>query len=306
MISFAHPWLLALLVLPIALFLRGWRRHGAGVVVPYDHAPARPRKFLWFLLRLVSSLPVLILAVVILLLAGPLRFSEPRARRIMTNIEFLVDVSGSMTSPYGDGNRYDGAMDSIMKFIDARNGDSFGLTVFGTDVLHWVPLTSDPSVLKCAPEFLSPLKLPNWFGGGTMIGMGLESSLTALEARADGDRMIILLTDGYSFDLANGNDEIIARKLKNANITVYCIHIDNSAPPDEVQLIASMTGGKTFSAGDPGTLGAVFATIDTMKKARMEQMSGESLDDFRPWALAGGGLVLASLLASFGFRFTPW
>lgn len=274
--------------------------------MPFDHAAARPRKMLWFLLRGAASLPAVVLAVVIVLLAGPLRFSEPRARRVMTNIEFLVDVSGSMTSPYGDGTRYDGAMASILKFIDARKGDSFGLTVFGTDVLHWVPLTSDPSALKCAPEFLNPMKLPNWFGGGTMIGMGLENSMEALQARAEGERMIILLTDGYSFDLANGNDEVIARKLKAADIMVNCIHIDNSAPPDEVQLIASMTGGKTFSAGDPASLGAVFAAIDSLKKARMEQMSGESLDDFRPWCLAGGGLVLASILASFGLRFTPW
>ena len=192
--SFAHPWLLALLILSIAHFLRGWRRHGAGVVMPYDHAAARPRKMLWFALRCASSLPAVTLAVIIVLLAGPMRFSEPRTRRVMTNIEFLVDVSGSMTAPYGDGNRYDGAMANIMKFIDARKGDSFGLTVFGTDVLHWVPLTSDPSAMKCAPEFLSPMKLPNWFGGGTMIGMGLESSLTALQARAEGERMIVLLT----------------------------------------------------------------------------------------------------------------
>lgn len=304
--SFAHPWILAFLILPVFVLAWGWRRHGSEIVLPYDHGSQKPRKFVSFLLRCAASLPALMLAVVVILLAGPQRFSEPRTRRVLTNIEFLVDVSGSMTSPYGDGNRYDAAMANIMKFIDARKGDAYGLTVFGTDILHWVPLTTDPSALKCAPPFLSPLSLPPWFGGGTLIGKGLESCLASLTQRADGDRMILLMTDGYSFDLSNGNDEIIAAKLKAANIRVYCIHIDNSEPPPEVQLIASMTGGQTFGAGDASAMPVVFQRIDEMAKARMEKISGETLDDFQPWSLAGGGILLGSVLASFGIRYTPW
>ena len=303
---FAHPWLLSLLIIPLGMLIVGWKRHGAQVVVPFDHGAYRPRKFWRFALRIASSLPALLLAIAIVFFAGPQRQSEPRTRRIMTNIEFLVDVSGSMTSTYGDGDRYDAAMENIFKFIDARKGDAYGLTVFGSDVLHWVPLTTEPSALKCSPPFLSPRKLPPWFGGGTLIGKGLESCLASLSARGDGDRMIILLTDGYSFDLSNGNDEIIAQKLRAANIRVYCIHIDHSDPPLEVQLIASLTGGQTFGAGDPAALPAVFRRIDEMEKARVERIAGETVDDFHPWALAGGGVLLAMLLAGFGLRFTPW
>lgn len=304
--TFAHPWLLLALALPLWMLLAGWRQHGQAVVTPFDHAPHRRRRFLWFILKLCASLPALLLACVVVLLAGPQKFSEPKTRRVLTNIEFLVDVSGSMIAPYGDGDRYQGAMENIMRFIDAREGDAYGLTIFGTDVLHWVPLTTDPSAIKCAPEFLHPMRLPPWFGGGTMIGLGLNSCLNSLTSRADGDRMIILLTDGYSFDLSNGNDQIIAEKLRAANITVYCIHIDDSEPPPEVQTIASITGGQTFTAGDPEALRAVFARIDSMQKARMEKVSGENIDDFKPWVLAGGGVLLCSALAAFGLRFTPW
>jgi Ca-activated chloride channel homolog len=305
-LAFAHPWMLSLLVVPMAMLLLGWKQHGAEVVVPFDHGAFRSRKFGLFTLRLAASLPALLLAIAIVIFAGPQRQSEPRTRRILTNIEFLVDVSGSMTSSYGDGNRYDAAMENIMKFIDARKGDAYGLTVFGSSVLHWVPLTTEPSALKCSPPFLSPMKLPPWFGGGTMIGTGLQSCLESLSQRGDGDRMIILLTDGYSFDLANGNDEIIAGKLRAANIRVYCIHIDNSEPPLEVQLIAQLTGGQTFGAGDPAAMPAVFRRIDEMEKARVERVAGETVDHFQPWALAGGGFLLAHLLAAFGLRFTPW
>lgn len=304
--SFAHPWILSLLIVPLALFFVGWTRHGAQIAVPFDNGTFQARKFGLAMLRLASSLPSLLLVVVIVIFAGPQRQSEPLTKRVMTNIEFLVDVSGSMTATYGDGNRYDAAMANIMKFIDARKGDAYGLTVFGSDILHWVPLTTDPSALKCAPPFLSPLTLPPWFGGGTLIGKGLESCLNSLSQRGDGDRMIILLTDGYSYDLANGNDEVLAAKLSAANIRVYCIHIDDSEPPPEVQLIASQTGGQTFGAGDAAAMPAVFKRIDEMAKARVERTAGETVDDFQPWALAAGSIFLCSLLAAFGLRFTPW
>jgi hypothetical protein len=87
---------------------------------------------------------------------------------------------------------------------------------------------------------------------------------------------------------------------------VYCIHIDHSAPPLEVQLIASLTGGQTFGAGDAAAMPAVFRRIDEMEKARVERTAGETVDYFQPWALAGGGILLAMALAGFGLRFTPW
>ena len=53
------------------------------------------------------------LALVIVLLAGPQRWDEPRTQRSLTNIEFCVDVSGSMTARFGDGDRYQAAMKAI-------------------------------------------------------------------------------------------------------------------------------------------------------------------------------------------------
>ena len=40
-----------------------------------------------------EMLPALLLAVVIVLLAVPTQFGEPKDKRVMTNIEFCVDVS---------------------------------------------------------------------------------------------------------------------------------------------------------------------------------------------------------------------
>jgi Ca-activated chloride channel homolog len=292
--TFAHPWLLLLLVVPLVLLVKGWRYLGHQVAVPVDHSTVaidpvtrrrRSRRLFW--LRLAASLPAGALAVIIAILAGPRQWGLPQEKRVMTNIEFLVDVSGSMTSPFGEGNRYDGAMAAVLGFIDQRPGDAFGLIVFGDSILEWVPLTSDPSALKAAPEFLSPMRLPRWFSGGTSIGMALEHTLKVMAAREEGDRMIVLVTDGYSGDLSGGNDERIARKLKDAGIQVFCIHVDSSAPPAEVELISRMTDGAVFAAGDPNALTQVFQRIDAMKKTRMEQVSAEAQDNFPPYCVAG-------------------
>jgi Ca-activated chloride channel family protein len=305
--SFAHPAVLLVLLLPLAVLVWGWRRHGRRVPLPFDHAQAPPRRWTTGGLRLAHSLPLVVLAIAIIILAGPRRWGLPQDQRIMTNIEFVVDVSGSMMSGYGDGNRYDAAMASVLEFVDTRQGDAFGLIVFGDSILEWVPLTSDPSALRCAPEFLNPMKLPPWFSGGTSIGAALEHTLKVMTARSEGDRMVILLTDGYSYDLANGRDIAIASKLEAAGIQVFCIHIDNSPPPVEVTTIASRTGGQVFAAGNPDSLRQVFARIDQMKKARLQKISAETQDDFRPWALTGGGLLLVWIVSCLaGFRFTPW
>ena len=297
----------ALLAVPLAGIVWAWRRHGHQVAVPFDHAGTAPRRWTTTALRLVHTLPIALLAIAIIILAGPRRWGMPKDQRVMTNIEFLVDVSGSMLSNYGDGNRYDAAMTSVLDFIDKRQGDAFGLLVFGDSILEWVPLTSDPSALKYAPAFLSPQKLPTWFSGGTSIGAALQHTLKVMTARTEGDRMIILLTDGYSYDLSNGNDVAIATKLRDAGIQVFCIHIDSSAPPAEVSTIAAMTGGQVFAAGDPSALSAVFNRIDEMKKARLEKVSAETQDHFRPWVMAGGGMLAVWLLAMVaGLRYTPW
>ncbi|MBI5362802.1 MAG: VWA domain-containing protein [Planctomycetes bacterium] len=301
---FRHAWVLALLVVPIALIVWTWRRGGHPVVVPFDHARARASGWR-FALRAAESLPALLLALVIVILAGPQRWDEPKTRRVLTNIEFCVDVSGSMTAKFGEGDRYDAAMQAINDFLDRRAGDAFGLTFFGNNVLHWVPLTTDISAFRCAPPFMKPGNLPYWFGG-TEIGKALLACRTVLLEREQGDRMIVLITDGYSADLGGGREDEIAQKLRADGITVFTVHVAEGGIPDEVVKIAAITGGEAFSAGDPGGLAHVFERIDGMQKTKLEKTHAEATDDFLLYALGGLGLLALGLFAAFGLRYTPW
>jgi Ca-activated chloride channel family protein len=303
--TFAHPWLLALLVLPVGLAVYLWKRAGRRVPLPFDHQPLRRARLLGALLKTADLLPVLLLMIAIAILAGPRRFEQPRSEREMTNILFCLDVSGSMMANFGSGTRYDAAMEAVNDFITYRKGDAFGLTVFGSAVLNWVPLTNDVSAFKCAPPFLRPDVLPGWFGG-TSIGMALRSAEKTLLAGESGDRMIVLFTDGMSGDLMNGQDVAIAQSLKRNNIKVYDVHVAEGSPPDEVAVISSITGGEVFAAGDPASLKAVFAKIDEMQKAPLKRVTPDPVDFFQPFALAGLGIGGLYLLTLFGLRHTPW
>lgn len=303
--SFAHPFVLLLLAAPLGLLIWTWRRSEGRVALPFDHARPSGGRLWSFLIGLAESLPALVLAVVIVILAGPQQLSSPRSRRVLTNIEFCVDVSGSMTAPFGDGSRYDASMKAIDAFLDVRKGDAFGLTFFGNNVLHWTPLTSDPSAIRCAPPFMKPENVPPWMGG-TMIGQALMACKEVLAEREEGDRMIILVTDGASFDLSNGNDETVAQTLKRHNIAVFEIHIADGDPPPEIVNITSLTGGEVFPVGDPGALESVFRRIDEMKATRLEKTSPEVLDDFGPACLAGLSLIGLAGMTLFGLRYNPW
>lgn len=302
---FRHPAMLSLLLVPAALLLWTWNRAGRAVVLPFDHAGQARGTPTAFVLRVFESLPALLLSIVVVLLAGPQAWEAPRSKRVLTNIQFCVDVSGSMTARFGEGDRYEAAMGAINQFLDYRTGDAFGLTFFGNSVLHWVPVTTDVSAFRCAPPFMRPQNLPGWFGG-TEIGKALIACRKVLLERDEGDRMIILITDGYSFDLGNGNDEELARTLIKDRITVYTVHIAEGAIPDPVVRIASLTGGEAFKPEDTDGLVRVFQRIDTMAKTRMEKSQAEAADDFEPWCLAGLSLLGVCLLALFGLRYTPW
>jgi Ca-activated chloride channel family protein len=300
--SFNYPWMLFLLLIPAVIVAWIWRRSGRHVVLPLDHSEHKGSRWLGRLVNSTSCLPALGLAVVIIVLSGPLRLSEPKTKRRLTNIEFCVDISGSMTAPFGDGSRYDASMKAINDFLDYREGDAFGLTFFGNNVLHWVPLTSDTSAVRCSPPFMRPENVPPWFGG-TMIGKALRACQKVLVEREEGDRTIVLVSDGSSGDSL---DDELARKLRQDNIAVYAIHIGSGDAPAEIVNITSLTGGEVFVSGDVEGLKGIFKRIDEMKQTKLEKTSAETMDNYAPWCILGLSVLGMSLLTSLGLRYTPW
>ena len=302
--TFAYPAVLTLLALPVLLMVWEWRRRGTVVALPFDHANARRGRWLECTVKTANLLAPMLLAVSIILLAGPQRPLSQGTQRVLTNIELVLDVSGSMTAQFGDGRRADKAVEALQEFVNHRKGDAFGVTLFGTEVLHWVPLTKDLDALKHSAPFMKPEAMPPYMGG-TRIGLALRSVHKILADRPKGDKMIVLISDGSSGDLRGQSDKI-SSDLNGDDIVLYYIHVANGQPQQEVYDIANRTGGEAFVAGDPAALQTVFEKIDAMQPAKFKPETPIPADNFRPFALAGLSMLALQLLTLFGIRFTPW
>ena len=303
--GFSRPLLLLLLVLPALLAVWESQRRGHRIVLPLDHGVARSSRWLKRILSVTTLFPALLLAVAVVMLAGPRRLAVPENERVLSNIYFCLDVSGSMTSPFGDGSRYDAAMNAIKEFTTFRKGDAFGLTIFGNEVLHWVPLTQDLSAIRFSTPFLRPDKMPPWFGG-TQIGKALRACRRVLAAKPEGDRMIILVSDGMSADLFGGQAEEIGNELSLDKITLFYIHAAEGSPQPECETIAAATGGAVFAASDPFSLREIFRRIDSMQPAKVKPGAPEFADFLWPLALIGLGVLGLQVTGQFGLRYTPW
>jgi Ca-activated chloride channel family protein len=232
----------------------------------------------------------------------------------VANIQIALDTSGSMNDPLGDKvkkdgktyTKYDAAMEAITEFTTFRKGDAFGFTIFTSGVMHWVPLTTDLSAIRLATPFVGPGTFPLKWWDGTKVGNALKECAKLLEERHAGDRMLIVLTDGESPDLQNGQAAVIARELKTKNIVVYMISIRNGVPPDELRTVAQITGGEIFESGDLPALRSVFQRIDGLQRAKLVAAQTTWLEFFSPFALVGLALLGLNQAAAFGLRFTPW
>lgn len=186
--TFVHPQLLLLLVLPLALGLWSVRRQGSGLTMPFDHQAHAARPWLAMVLRGLELLPAVLLAVAVALIARPQVLRVPEKGRVATHITVCMDVSGSMGVGMGTQSRYESAVEAIDSFTRAREGDAIGLTLFGSWPLRWVPLTKDLQVLRNALVFGNPRNQPSGMGG-TMIGTALTYCADNMQreaARLDG------------------------------------------------------------------------------------------------------------------------
>ncbi|MBN2507745.1 MAG: VWA domain-containing protein [Verrucomicrobia bacterium] len=304
--SFHQPAVLWLLALPVAWGYWQWTRRGHPLVLPFDYGSQRAGRRWRVLVNGANTLPALLLAIAVLVLAGPRRPAPPANERILNNILLCLDVSGSMSMRLGNVTRFEAAMASARQFCEYRQGDAFGLTIFGTEYLHWFPPTKELSAIRNALPFVQPARRLPWFGG-TLIGHALAGCKERLARTKEGDRAIILISDAGSGDFSGGRDRQIAQELADARIRVFTILIGSDTfGVDGVYTIAAITGGKVFRAEDPAALEAIFREIDQMQKARFKPLTSDWVDAYAP--LSMGGLAAASLwaLTLLGLRYTPW
>lgn len=305
--TFAEPIWLAALAVPLALLLWHAVHRPRGVALPFDHVGVRERGGLAAWLRFSGSIGAFLAVVVVLLAAEPTRLAVAGSERDVTNIEICLDVSGSMTSQLGGDSRtsrYDAAMEAIARFTEARRGDELGLTIFGGENVRWTPRTKDLEAIRLAAPFLDPARQPPHMRS-TRIGGALRACRDTLAEAETGDRMVVLISDGYSSDLGGAAAYEVGAELAEANITLYAIHVGGATAPAQLYDVVAKAGGRVFAAGDEAGLREVFEAIDRMEPARDRTSAPKPAPWYQPLALLGLGFCALQLLFSFGVRPVP-
>lgn len=312
-------WLLALLVIPLLMVLRG--RVGRVPAVLFSTAYllrdiGRPAKGgaggVTFGLVLVS------IAAGILALARPqkvISYDEDKTEGI--SICLTVDVSLSMLiQDFKIGgrpvNRLTAAKRVMRDFIQGRTSDRVGIVAFAGAPYFPCPLTLDHEWLEANLERVQTGVMED----GTAIGSGLAAAARRLDKEKQPSKVIILLTDG-----ANNSGKLspldAAKLAATLGIKIYTIAIGTPGVHriplpngrvitsgrqefDEATLqeVARIGNGTFYMAQDLNALAEIFDTIDTLEKTEIKRRSVTETEDlfFLPLAFAAATLALALLL----------
>lgn len=319
-LTFAHPWLLLLLLaLPLVALFEGGR--GAAPAVIYSSL--RPIMSLGKVRRssiggLLLSLLLLALAFLIVALARPQlgrTFSQVQASGI--DIMLALDVSGSMiaedfTIGGERASRIEVVKQVTQKFIDARPNDRIGMMAFASRPYLVSPLTLDHGWLL---QNLERVKL-GLVEDGTAIGSAIASCTNRLIERKDSkSRIVVLLTDGDN-NAGKISPLTAAEAAKALGVKVYTIgagtkgyapipmrdmfgrkvyqNVKVDVDEETLKKIADMTNAEFYRATDTKSLTQIYDQIDHLEKSTVEMKQYTQYRDLFPWLL-GAGLGLLAL-----------
>ena len=308
--SFANPWLLALLPLGVALLgWRWWSRPARPALALADlgalRAAVRPS---WRLrLRwLPTALRVAALVLLIVAVARPQRgLAVTTVPEEGIDVVVTLDISGSMRQRATLRERTTkllAAKVAIDEFVQELAGDRVGLVTFQSTALLMSPLTLDRVALARQVWSLEP----GLVADGTAIGLGLSEAVNLLRDSPARSRVIVLLTDGE-----NNAGEVpplqAARIAEALDIRVYTIGFHGATRSTSgvdvrlLQQIASTTGGAYYDASSPDEVEQAYESVRTLERSRVGERQFTEFEELAP-RLAIAAILL--LLAEAGLRST--
>lgn len=314
--ALAWPW--ALLALPLPWLMRWWpRRNAAAPALRVPYAAGALAELGqssgaagWRIGRLLLWLAWACLCVA---MARPQQLGEPvtppqQGRQMM----LAVDVSGSMSEPdMMLGNqvvqRLSAAKAVLADFLDRRAGDRVGLLIFGERAYTLTPITADLTTVR---NQLTDSEV-GLAGRDTAIGDAIALAVKRLREQPEGQRVLILLTDGVSN--AGVLQPLRAAELAKAEgVRVYPVAFGGDGgmslfgvqiaagddPVDEATLrrIAELTGGRAFRARNTDELAGIYAELDRLEPITAAGAAVRPYIERYAWPLA-----LAMVLGGLGW-----
>ncbi len=308
MITFAWPWLLLLLPLPLLVYWLPQKRNNrtsAALVIPQLLSNISVN----ITTQATKKSPLIILALCWLLTV--LALSQPEwlgdAIDIPTEgreIMIAVDLSGSMQiedmSLNGNAvNRLDMLKVVLGDFIERRIGDRLGLILFADDAYMQTPMTFDRKTVK---QMLDESVL-GLVGKKTAIGDAIALAVKRFDAKKESNKILLLLTDGQNTAGKITPEQALELAIAK-NITIYAIgigaevmlqkslfgtrRVNPSSELDERTLtkLAQQTGGKYFRAKDSQGMQLIYSLLDQLEPVEQDQQQMRPLTALFYWPLS--------------------
>lgn len=310
-----YLFLLLLLIPYIVWYILKRKKNEASLQISdarvYAHTP---KSFRNYLLHVPFILRIIALILVILVLARPQSTNRWQNSEIEgIDIMLVIDVSTSMLAEDLKPNRLEAAKEVAAEFINGRQNDNIGLTLFAGESFTQCPLTVDHAVLL------------NLFGSirtgviedGTAIGMGIANAVTRLKDSKAKSKVIILLTDGTN-NMGDISPLTAAEIAKSFGIRVYTIGVgtNGTAPypyptamgiqyinvPVEIDekvltQIAGATDGSYYRATSNSKLREVYEQIDQLERTKLNVKEySRRQEEYRIFALLAFLCLVAEVI----------
>ena len=325
-IEFSLPWIF--MALPLPLLLMWWLPRASSsqpetVRVPFYsqlQSQQLQKQTKGSGLRLFVA--IIIWLLLVLSAARPQSIDDPVQLPVLgRNLMLAVDLSGSMeANDMVIGDRQLTRLSAVKvvagEFIDRRVGDRLGLILFGDRAYLQAPLTLDRKTVKT----LLHESVIGLAGKKTAIGDAVGLAVKRLRNEPEGNRVLILLTDGSN--TAGSIDPLKAADLAaQEKIKIYTIGVGAdsrmvrdifgsrrmaAAEIDEetLQSISEKTGGQYFRARDIESLMQIYSLLDEVEPIVEDNEIYRPVNELYYWPLSVALLMslLVAVISAMRFR----
>lgn len=312
MLTFASPWLLAALPLPLLVWWLAppYRERREGLRVPFlprlakvtGQEPTAGAVVLrggWLRLVVLTTVWLCLVAALI----RPQWLEPPISRTVpVRDMMLAVDLSGSMgTKDFTDTSgktvdRLTAVKQVLDDFLSHRKGDRVGLIVFGNAPFVQAPFTQDLSVCQ---ELLNETRV-GMAGPKTAFGDAIGLAITAFERSDVQEKVLIALTDGNDTG-SQVPPEKAAAVAKDKQIVIYTVAVGDPKAAGEEKLdeaalkqVSETTGGTYSHANNRAELQAIYKRLDELPTREARTITHRPRHDLFHWPLALG-LLLSTL-----------
>lgn len=286
-----HPWMLALLPLPLVIYwlLPAYKEEQDSLRLTFfDYFTSslglKPQHQAVILRTnwLEKIVYPLSWVLVVLALARP-QFIEPPIQKIEPGRDLMLalDISQSMETPdfhTADGKRMrrvDAVKQVVADFIRRRQHDRIGLIVFGQAAYPVTPFTLDHDACL---QMLSQIDA-GMAGPQTMIGDAIGLAIKQFNASDAKQRALILLTDGNDTG-SRMPPRRAAEIAKENNITIHVVGLGDPHATGEDKVdyaalnqIAKATGGQVFRGENRVELEKAYDVLDKITPQNFKTLS---------------------------------